>query len=279
MTKLIKHAGIVLSALFSLTVTPTAVVADGLNPTLNKDFTIRLGTARIDGEAKVRSELDDGHAADTIDFGSLGIDGNDTSTYLGARWRFSDKWRLVFESFGGTQEGTGIAQAELDFGDLTIPVGVAAYAKIDVNVYAISLGRSFIKDETKEFGVGIGLHIADMSVELAGAGFIDDVAVPFASESADATAPLPSLRFFGGYAFSPEWALEAGLGLFSLTYDKYEGNMTAASVQLEWRPHDNLGVGFGYTFFDIDVKVDHDDREDSFEYKLDGPLLYLAIGF
>lgn len=258
---------------------PPQSLPGGANPTLNEDFSLRLGAAFLGGETKVSSQVDGGNAADDVDFDSLGIDGDETSGYMGGRWRFADRWQLDLEYFGTKHEGSGIAATDLDFGDVTIPVGVAARAEFDVDIYAVSVGWSFVKDELKEFGIGLGLHVADMKAEVSGAGFVDGVAVPFASETADATAPLPNIRLYGGYALSPKWAIEAGLGYFSLAYDKYDGQLLTANAALEWRPYENFGIGTGYTYVDVDLEVDENNRTDTYDFRLNGPMVYLVAGF
>ena len=274
-----KYTPIFAASFLALGLTAFPALAGGANPTLNEDFSLRLGAAFLDGETKLKSQLDGDIPVDDIDFDSLGIDGDDTSGYLGGRWRFADRWRLDLEYFRTKHDGSGVAATDLDFGDVTIPLGVAAHAELDVDVYAVAVGWSFVRDEQKEFGVGLGLHVADMSAEVAGAGFVDDVAVPFATESTSATAPLPNIRLYGGYALSPEWAIDVGLGYFSLAYDKFDGQLLTATAALEWRPHENFGIGAGYTYFDVDVEVDESNRTDTYDFALSGPVLYLVAGF
>jgi hypothetical protein len=269
----------VATGILSLGLVTLSAQAVGGNPTLSEDYSLRLGAAFLGGETKVSSQLHGGNTADEIDFDQLGIDGDETSIYAGGRWRFAERWRLDLEYFGTSHEGSGIATTDLDFGDVTIPAGLAAQARFDLDVYAVSVGWSFIKDANKELGVGLGIHIADMSAEVAGAGFIGGTAVPFASESTSATAPLPNLRLYGGYAFNSDWAVEAGLGYFSLSYDKYDGQLLTATAAVEWRPYENFGIGAGYTYFDVDLEVDESNRTDNYNFRLNGPMLYLVTGF
>ena len=56
--------------------------------------------------------------------------------------------------------------------------------------------------------------------------------------------------------FTPELAIEGGLGYFSLSYDKYDGRLFTATAALEYRITDNIGVGAGYGLIDVDLSVD-----------------------
>jgi len=256
-----------------------AAQADGLNPTLNEDFTLRLGATFLHGDVKVGSQSKDDPEHGDIDLDELGVDGSDTSFYLAGRWRFADSWRLDVEYFGLNQDAFGIAPRDLEYEDVTIPAGSTAEVDFRSDIYAIMLGWSFLRDERKELGVGLGLHVADLKSSITGSGFVDGIPVPIASDKSDITAPLLNVRLYGGYAFTPELAIEAAVGYFSLNYDKYDGELVTATAVLEWRPHKNFGIGAGYTYFDVDLDVDEKRSLDTYDFNLNGPILYVSAGF
>jgi hypothetical protein len=260
---------------------PASVMAEdgGLNPTLNERFSFRLGAGFLDGDTKLSSTGNRIPIGADVDFDDLGIDGSTTSPYVAFRWRFADRWRLNLEYFGADQDGAGFAKTDIVFEDVRIPAGVLAQVDFSADIYAASVGWSFLRDERTELGVGLGLHVADLSAAIRGAGFIGDVAVPIAAETADVTAPLPNLRLHGAYAFTPTLALEAGFGWFSLSYDKYDGKLFVGTAALEWRPHENFGVGAGYTWLDVDLDVEEDQFTDNYNFDLKGPVLFAVAGF
>ncbi len=177
-----------------------AQAASGDNPLLNEAFTFRLGGGYLDGSIKATSDINGGSAAGEIDLGELGVDGNTLSPYFNARWRFAESWQATFEYFGWDDSGMGSAQGDIVFGDITIPAGVQARADFDVDIYAVTLGWSFIKSAEAELGIGLGLHVADVRTSITGSGFIGNVAAASVSESVTATAPLPNVRLYGSYA-------------------------------------------------------------------------------
>jgi hypothetical protein len=254
-------------------------MASGVNPTLNESFTFRLGAVFLDGEVTANSQLKGEPAHGEINFDDVGLNGTETSPYVGARWRFANSWKLDLEYFGFKPNGSGTAETDLEFGDILIPVGVTARSDFDLNLYSVSVGWSFLRSEQAELGIGLGLHVADTKIELAGAGYVGGVAVPVAKDSADVTAPLPNVRLFGGYAFTPTLAIEGSVGYFSLSYDKYDGQLVSASAVLEWRPMQNFGLGAGYTYFDIDLDVDGDRADTSYDFQINGPMVYITAGF
>ncbi len=251
----------------------------GLNPALNETFSFRLGGAYLSGSASVGADLKGGTSSPDISLDDLGVDADKWSPYFNARWRFADSFSAKFEYFGWQEDGSGIATADIEFEDITIPAGLRAHGDFDVDVYAVSLGWAFLKDPRYEMGVGLGLHIADLNTSIEGAGFIGNVPTQSARGSTSVTAPLPNISLYGSYALTPKIALEATVGYFSLSYDKYDGELLVAAAALEYRFNERFGVGAGYSLFDIDLTVDNDRTTDRYNFDLHGPVIYLSAGF
>jgi hypothetical protein len=235
----------------------------------------------LDGDTSVSSQMKgtDTPIGTEIELRDLGVDGDTTSPWVGIRWRFAERWRLDFNYFRSRQDGSGIAEAEINFGDVTIPAGIAAKASFDADSYALGVGWSFPRNEKAELDIGLGLHVANLSVAIAGTGFVGDIEAPVLRNAATTTAPLPDARLYGGYALAPTLALEGGIGWFSLNYGDFDGDLRTATAVLEWRPTQRYGVGVGYTYLDFDLTVDESRTRDSYDFRLDGPILYLSAGF
>ena len=253
--------------------------AGSLNPTLNEDFTLRLGAGLMSNDARVRSDLKGGDVSAEVNLNDLGIDDNSSTPYAGLRWRFADRWKLDLEYFGTHQDGSGVTTGNIEFGDVRIPFGVQASTSLDVDLYSVSVGWSFIRSERTEVGVGLGLHVADLKTQIRGAGTVGGIPTPVATGTADTTAPLPNIRLYGGYAFTPTLAAEAGLGYFSLNYGDYDGHWFSGTAVLEWRPAEHFGVGAGYAWFDVNVDVDNTNTRDTYDFTLQGPVLFVSAGF
>ncbi len=114
--------------------------------------------------------------------------------------------RLNLEYLGAKKDGSKLAQTDILFGDIRVPAGVLAAADFRTEVYFASVGWSFWRDERRELGIGLGLHVADLAAKIRGAGFVNGIQVPVASKKANTTAPLPNLRLHGAYAFTPDGA-------------------------------------------------------------------------
>jgi hypothetical protein len=200
----LNYRAVSLSTVMLACFTSPVLAESGVNPTLNDNLVFRLGGTSLDGEFSVSSQLKIGDTpiGSEIDLGDYGLEGNTTSAWLGGHWRFSERWRLDYEYFGSSQDGTGIVEDEITFGDITIPFGFAARVETEIDIYSVGVGWSFLRNTNSELGVGLGLHVADMSVSLEGLGSIGDIDIHTGKETAEATAPLPNARLYGGYAFT-----------------------------------------------------------------------------
>ena len=65
----------------------------------------------------------------------------------------------------------------------------------------------------------------------------------------------------------------------SLSSGDYDGRLLAADAQLEYWPFKNAGLGVGYRYITIDVDYDDGEKEEEFNLKIPGPLLYVIFGF
>jgi hypothetical protein len=51
------------------------------------------------------------------------------------------------------------------------------------------------------------------------------------------------------------------------------------AAALEYRLTKHIGVGAGYNYVDMDLTIDKSNREDEYNLKYTGPVLYLSAGF
>ena len=67
---------------------------NSLNPILDDKFAFKLGATWLKADGTF-SSTKDGEPTDKISTGDLGIDDSETNLYFGARWRFTERWRLT----------------------------------------------------------------------------------------------------------------------------------------------------------------------------------------
>ncbi len=260
----------------ALYITGQPIFAAEVNPILTEEFNISIGAANVKGNTRIQSGFTGSIPAE-IDFNKLGIDSTESSRYLKFKWRYSDNWHLDIENFELTQSGTAFLKpTEFEGVVFSGFIGLSFSA----NITAISTSYSIIKDANKEIGVGFGLHMTDIEASLAGAATADGVVIAGgATRKAKVTAPLPTFRAYATYAFNPKWSVELDMGYLALEINDNDGRILNTTASIEWRPHPNLGVGVGYTYFDVDLNVKDTGSTSSFNFKLDAPVIYFTGGF
>jgi hypothetical protein len=266
--------------LLALLVSGSAHAAAGsLNPVLDDPWTLRLGADFLDARGTFSSTID-GDPTDDLSTDDLGVDDGNVTPYFGARWRFTDRWRLMFNYFGMKSEGKVREDFNrLIFGDIDISGFLEVKTDFATDFYVAQLGYSLFKNDRAELGIGGGLHVVDFDIALTVRAGINNRQGTLESDSSDLTVPLPNILGFGTYAFTPKLSVEGSIGWFGLNYDQYSGNLVAANAALEYRVTEHVGLGLGYNYVDMNLDIEQSRRTDSYDLRYNGPVLYVSAGF
>jgi opacity protein-like surface antigen len=270
-----------LFGLFLSSIISTTVFAAGsaINPVLDDPFTFRLGATYMEPDGKISSTIK-GNSTVDLSASDLGIEDGSTNPYFGFRWRFTDRWRLTFDYFGLDVDGSVRRDfGDFEFGDISASGFLAVDTSFKTDFYVTQVGYSFLKNERAELGAGLGLHVVNFDTSLKVSGGIGEKSDAIQSDSIDLTAPLPNILGYGTYAFTPKLSLGGSIGWFGLDYDQYSGNLVTLAAALEYRLTKHIGVGAGYNYVDMDLTIDKSNREDEYNLKYTGPVLYLSAGF
>ena len=98
-------------------------------------------------------------------------------------------------------------------------------------------------------------------------------------EQQDVTAPLPVLSFYGQFALTERWAIGARLDRFSLSYENYEGSLTAIGIDVSYQPFRHVGFGVGYRSLFIDVEAEKSGRTLKVDQSFQGPLVFMNVSW
>lgn len=265
-----------------LTLSASSALAE--KPVFGDTFTLMLGGMQHTADATLRSTRE-GRPPVELDLDDLEMDTEATTLWVGFGWQFADSWGISgsFSSFDG--EGSAIAMEDGNYGDIEWSVNAALDSELDMDLYIIDLHWDFINTGRSHLGVGVGLHVADMSSSISARAEPDVDGNPIESinlgvSSADVTAPLPNVLVRGGHRFGDSFYIGARFGYFALEVDDVDGELITASASAEWRPGGgNFGLGLGYQYAEIDVTRDRTSREVDFNLKGDGPILFVSVGF
>jgi hypothetical protein len=234
------------------------------------------------GEAAFASTRQ-GVPVDELTFRDLGMNDKTDVFWGDLSWQFAPRWQFSVNYSSFDAEGFTTAGESGNFGRLSWEVGADLTTNFDMRLYIVDVTWDFLKTDRTHFGAGIGLHAADLDmdmllevdVEIGPGGFLTEIR----AEEASVLAPLPNFSLVGGHMLTDRLYLSARAGYFSLSYDKYDGRLFSARGALEWRPWQHVGVGAAYQLVDIDIEVDESDSTDLYDLRFYGPVLFVSVGF
>lgn len=245
---------------------------------LDSKFVVKLGAMwhEVDAEVATTGPLGNPRG---VDLDKLGVDDTQTVFWASARWNFAKRWHVkgVYTTF--EQSGSRTISDSIDFGKISFPVGVSVDTDLATDFYIVNAGYKLLDRPRGDIDIGLGLHVVDIDFEIAGLAAIGDEPVSFKQSKLDTLAPLPNVMMSGRFAITRNLALEGDVGWFGLDVDKYDGELTSARVNLEWRPFEHLGFGVGYQLLDLDLEVDGDRRDKVFDFDFKGPLGFVQWAF
>ena len=255
--RIIFLAGLCLMSLFAR--------AESIHPDLTDKWQFNLGVLQQEPEATIRSTAP-GDPETEIDLDDLGLDDSVTVPQIGARWRFSNKWalNLLYSDFG--LSGGETVSSSFNYDGTTYPVNASLKTNLDITLYIATIDYAFWQSDKAEWGVGLGLHAIDLDASIKGS--LNNLALT--STGADFLAPLPNLRIFARYAFTPKLLTSVSAGWLGAEIDKYDGQLLVASASLDYRVSKRWSIGLNYQLTDIDMDVDDGLNVDSYDISLKG---------
>ena len=231
---------------------------------------------QADGEF---SSTKDGRPKTTLDLDDLGLDENLVTPVFGAHFNFGKKWTLRLDYFGYHDDAKTTAEFDFEFDDEVVTVGAKLDSSLDLDVYVINLAYNLYSTERAKFGVGLGVHLADIDLKISSQATVGGIVQPEQEDSIDYTAPLPNLYVAGAYAFTDRFLLRYGGGWMSLNYSDYDGQLFFANAALEYWPFQHAGLGVGYRYIKVDIDYDPGHKKEEYDVRLPGPMIYAIFGF
>lgn len=231
------------------------------------DSTARLdvtGTRRPGSSIRLEDELD--------------LADRKGTPYVTLGMRLGQDWRIEFEYYRLDRSASHTLSRNIDWGDVTFPVGVRLDSTFNTSVYRLTGGYSFYKTPQAEAGGALGLHVTEFKSALSGQG-LGPSGAGFQREARDTLVPLPTLGLYGSWMFTPQLQVRGRVDYLSLNYNEYDGSLINTLVALDWRFAKNWGVGVGYRYVDYKVEATSSKWTGEINYKFRGPTLFVNAGF
>jgi hypothetical protein len=274
--------GLYLSILM-LTVAPGAVLAQDYDyhPALSDSFNAYLGWMRSANSFDLESDSIRGKG-DDIDFDDS-LDVSDHSTFFNGqlRWKFGNegKWSLWGQYFSNNAKGRAELEDDIEWNDLTFQEGTFVESSVKLSVTRAFFGRSFLKNEQHDFGLGIGIHNLDISAYIQGEVKINDETTGVRRGDVGANQVLPNVGGWYFYSPSRNWLLHGRVDWISANIGDYDGGLWNASAGVSYQAWRHVGFDLSWQYFDLHLKVDSDDWKGRTKMTYSGPVLALVFGW
>ena len=266
-----------------LIISPGILLAQDIDyhPFISDTFTFSLGAMRSNNSFKIKSDLGD-DIGDEIDFDDT-LHVSDHSTFFNGqlKWKFgsSKKWSVAAQYFSNNAKGSAELTEDVEWDGLTFKEGSFVNSGVKLSVVRLFFGRSFVKNDQNDFGIGAGLHTLKMKAFIEGEVEINDQTTEFQRGDVDVSQPLPNIGAW--YHFSPakKWLLHARVDWIGASIGDYDGHMWNANFGVNYQAFSHIGFDLAWQYFNLNVSVDSDDWTGGADMKYSGPVLAITANW
>lgn len=236
------------------------------------EWVISVGAFKPKIDTSIRIDGSGGIIGTKLDMETLGLDQTQVLPSLGIDWQINKRHSLWGYFFDVNRNGFSSTDVIIRVGETEFPISTDLNAYFKARIYALGYGYAFINDPDKFFGLQVGLNVQHVSLGLEGE-------LGILSETADATAPLPTFGFVGGYRLSDRWYLSGNAGYFAAKIDVYDGAITQFEVDLDYAITEHVMLGVAYQMLKVDVSSSDQDWNGELLYEYSGPSLNFRYSF
>jgi len=209
----------------------------------------------------------------------LNLDKNETlgAAALGAR--FADRWVVVGEFYALDRTGSRTLGRDLTIDGAVYPVGATLDSKLQSDVYRVTVGYTFLRNESGELGAAIGLHATDFEFQVEGQARATGNTLFNTTRRREFLAPLPTLGLYGTYEPMPNVVLNGRVDYLSLKVGDYDGGILNVQASVAYRVTEGIELGAAYRFVSYDLDIDKDNYSARIDYDFSGPSVFLRFSF
>ena len=234
---------------------------------------VRVGAFFSSISTKLTRDTADGVAGVEIDLEKvLGTSNSEDTIEAEAVWRIGDHHQLELGFFQLGRSHSTLLTDELVFGDRAFAAGNELTTKIDYS--SLRLGYTFylMRDTQKELGVMGGVHLTRFAATL-----VEDANRQIGKSQS--STPLPVIGLNGALFFGDRMSLRGRVHVFRTDFDRHEGLLNYAALDLERRFHDSITLGIGYNYYGTKLSSPDSDLNGHLDIRHYGPVLFATFGF
>lgn len=186
---------------------------------------------------------------------------------IDAYYRVTRRNRIQFAYYRFTRRSTKRLEKQIEFRDTVFPIDISVQSVLKTNIIETNYMYSILQRDYLELAGAIGFHI--LSIETGISGINGNLA-----ENASITGPLPMIGFDASSPLTPEFMVSSRIQFFAIDVGDFSGSLTNVRVNADYFFHENVGVGLGYSHFDLNVDVEGSKFLGSLQYQYGGFQLF-----
>ncbi len=202
----------------------------------------------------------------------LGASDEETVLQVDATVRMGHYHRLEFGYFELGRNSTTTLNNDLSFGDELFPAGTEVDTRVDARIIRVGYAYSLIRNAQLELGVMAGVHLISLETDIAAGSTSQRV-------RSRAGTPLPVIGAHASVFLGEKTTLGAKLQFFRTDFDRYEGSLNYASLDIQHRLGKSLGVGLGYNFYGMKLTSRDSDVNGYLKVRHHGPVIFFTVGY
>jgi hypothetical protein len=244
------------------------------HPELSDSFTATLGAMRSQNSFTAQSGL-----GDEIDFDETLQVSKRTTFFNGqAKWKFGreNKWSFAGQYFSNNATGGVVLTDPVEWDGEIFQEGSFVESGVKLSVARLFFGRSLIKTDRSDLGVGAGLHNLKMELFIEGEILLNDGTTGVKRADVSASQILPNVGAW--YNFSParKWLLHGRVDWIGASIGDYDGHMWNMNAGVNYQAFDHIGFDLSWQYFNLNVEVDKDDWIGGADLTYSGPVLSIT---
>jgi hypothetical protein len=237
-------------------------------------FAVQAGAFWAQAKTSVRLDGNGGRIGTEVSLESdLNVSEKKTTPDIEFYWRFNPNHAMEFSYVSLHRSGERPISGTINWGDVTFPVSTTVDTKFDSDVYRIAYRWSPVHENGAELGLLLGLHWTTLKTSMASKTGAST------SYEASVDVPLPTIGIRGSAAFNDNWRITGFGQALKLKIGDYDGSLLNGSLAVEWAFMRQAYAGLGYNYYKYKLTSTKDHAKGSFDFRFDGPALYVGWAF
>lgn len=203
---------------------------------------------------------------------AFGIDDSVDSFRADGFWRFFPRHRFDISYYDLSRDGSRTLSATIQVRDQTFVLGTTVTTELNLAIYKAGYSYSFVQNRRFDLAASLGVFGIDTKFGISATGI-------GTRETASLFAPLPVVGLRGAFAVTPKFFVRAGVQYFGLDLGDVSGQLVDAMVVVDYDIFNNIAVGAGYNFVDLDLEAEESKLRGSLDFDYSGAIVFVKFFF